>query len=111
MAKYTYALKTKWAAEAGIPLGTFLGCCAVIEDKTAKSPLPVRHAAIGVLETYLKANPNHNLVDAEVAQQIGLRANEGGFVRYHTRKLILSGAVFGAGYPMPTPALAVVEGV
>ena len=111
MAKYSYALKTKWAAEAGIPLGTFLGCCAVIEDKTAKSPAPIRHAAVALLAAFLKANPDHEIVDSEVAVQLGLRPNEGNFVRYHTRKLTLGGAVYVPGYPMPMTAPAIVEGV
>ena len=95
--KLSYATKKEWAAEAGLPLGDFLAVAAVIEEKTAHSPAPIRHAAIETLDAFLKANPGHGQSNAAVAVAIGLRENEGNFVRWHTPKLLLKAATAKGG--------------
>jgi hypothetical protein len=89
MTKYTVEQKSKWAAAAGVPLATFLGVVEVYEGAISKSRPDIRQAAVSKLEAFLDANPQSDLSLVEVAARIGLKETEIGFVRFHTRKLLL----------------------
>lgn len=88
MSKYSYEQKTRWAAQAGVPLATFCGVVEVYEAETAKSHPDIRRAALAGLEEFIVLNPGHKLAPSEVAVRVGLKETEGRFVQYHTRKLL-----------------------